>query len=106
MANGDYAWTNGDWAYNNALEAGKDKQMISEGKGRGNRLLPSTWEEDLYTGSPFRLWRSFGLSFSWQIDTVTSGGATTRASQSGRPRSSRRRSEHICSIFVNSRSDT
>jgi len=28
MANGDYAWTNGDWAYNNALEAGKDKQMI------------------------------------------------------------------------------
>ena len=72
MANGDYAWTNGDWAYNNALEAGKDKQMISEGKGRGNRLLPSTWEEDLYTGSPFRLWRSFGLSFSCQIDTVTS----------------------------------
>jgi len=28
MANGDYAWTNGDWAYNNALGAGKDKQMI------------------------------------------------------------------------------
>jgi len=30
-----YPWTNGDWVlYNNALEAGKDKHMIWEGKSR------------------------------------------------------------------------